>query len=267
MDLKKENTGLGGVSGGRAEKNGTGKLSGKVALITGGTTGIGAATAKRFQAEGAIVIVTGSNTATLQAARENMPGIDVLAADASNVAATKMLVDDVKATHGRIDVLFVNAAISKFNPISMVDEAFFDSLFDINVRGAYFVTKYAIEIMPDGGSIILTSSVSGVVGVPGQTVYGATKAAIRSFGRMFAKELTPRGIRVNTISPGIIDTPGHLKAGYQPGQLAGIAQQIVPLGRMGRPEEVASVALFLACEDASYITGAEIFVDGGLIDL
>jgi NAD(P)-dependent dehydrogenase (short-subunit alcohol dehydrogenase family) len=156
----------------------TGKLSNKIALITGGTTGIRAATATRFQAEGARVIVTGSNPTTLQVAQEKMRGIDVIASEAGDVAATKRLVETVKATHGRIDVLFVNAGISRFKPISMMDEAFFDTQFGINVRGAYFVMKHAIEIMPDGGSIILTSSVSGALGVAGQTVYGATKAAV-----------------------------------------------------------------------------------------
>jgi NAD(P)-dependent dehydrogenase (short-subunit alcohol dehydrogenase family) len=178
--------------------DGTGKLSNKIALITGGTTGIGAATATCFQAEGARVIVTGSNPATLQVARENMPGIEVIASDAGDVAATKTLIENVKATYGRIDVLLVNAGISRINPISMVDQAFFDALFGINVRGAYFVMKHALEIMPDGGSIVLTASISGALGVAGQTVYGATKAAVRSFGRTFARELAPRRIRVNT---------------------------------------------------------------------
>ena len=247
--------------------NGTGKLSDKIALITGGTTGIGAATASCFQAAGARVIITGSNLATIEAAREQMPGIEVMASDAGDVAATKNLIENVKAIYGGIDVLLVNAGISRFNPISMVDEAFFDALFRINVRGAYFVMKHAVEIMPDGGSIILTSSISGALGVAGQTVYGATKAAVRSFGRTFARELAPRRIRVNTISPGPIETPGLAKAGMQPGQMASIAQQIVPLARVGQAEEVASVALFLASEDASYITGAELFVDGGLVEL
>jgi NAD(P)-dependent dehydrogenase (short-subunit alcohol dehydrogenase family) len=256
-----------GAGRGIAKKDGTGKLSNKIALITGGTTGIGAATATRFQAEGARVIVTGSDPTTLQVAREKMPGIEVIASEAGDVAATKRLVENVKATHGRIDVLFVNAGISRFKPISMIDEAFFDTLFGINVRGAYFVMKHAIEIMAKGGSIILTSSVSGALGVAGQTVYGATKAAVRSFGRSFARELAPRGIRVNTISPGPIETPIHAKVGMQPGEMASIAQQFVPLARMGQAKEVASVALFLASEDASYITGGELFVDGGLVEL
>ena len=219
--------------------NGTGKLSDKIALITGGTTGIGAATAACFQAAGARVIITGSNPATIEAAREQMPGIEVMASDAGDVAATKKLIENVKATYGGIDVLLVNAGISRFNPISMVDEAFFDALFRINVRGAYFVMKHAIEIMPDGGSI--------------------TKAAVRSFGRTFARELARQH---NHSRP-----PGLAKAGMQPGQMASIAQQIVPLARVGQAEEVASVALFLASEDTSYITGGELFVDGGLVEL
>jgi NAD(P)-dependent dehydrogenase (short-subunit alcohol dehydrogenase family) len=147
----------------------------------------------------------------------------------------------------------------------MVDEAFFDALFSINVRGAYFVIKHAIEIMPDGGSIVLTSSVSGALGVVGQTVYGATKAAVRSFGRSFARERAPR-IRVNTISPGMIETPLHAEDGKQDEQSAKLAK-FVPLKRLGHAEEFASAALFLASEDASYITGGELFVDGGLVEL
>jgi NAD(P)-dependent dehydrogenase (short-subunit alcohol dehydrogenase family) len=161
MDIGQASAHLSASAGrGIAKMDGTGKLNNKIALITGGTTGIGAATATRFQAEGARVIVTGSDPTTLQVARENMPGIEVIASEASDVAATKRLVETVKATHGRIDVLFVNAGISRFMPISMVDEAFFDTLFGINVRGAHFVMKHAIEIMPDGGSIILTASLS-----------------------------------------------------------------------------------------------------------
>jgi NAD(P)-dependent dehydrogenase (short-subunit alcohol dehydrogenase family) len=267
IDTRQPNTHLSaGASRGIAKMDGASKLSNKIALITGGTTGIGSATAKCFQAEGARVIVTGSDPTTLQVAQETMPGIEVIASDAGDVAATKRLIENVKTTYGHIDVLFVNAGISRFNPISMVDEAFFETLFDINVRGPYFVMKHAIEIMPDGGSIILTSSVSGALGVAGLTVYGATKAAVRSFGRSFARELAPRSIRVNTISPGPIETPIHAKAGMQ-SQIASIAQQFVPLARMGHAEEVASAALFLASEDASYITGAELFVDGGLAEL
>ncbi len=248
----------------------TKKLEDNVALITGGTTGIGAATAKRFQAEGATVIVTGSNPETIAAARENLPGIEVIASDAGDTTATKTLVDVVKARHGRIDVLFVNAGIAKFAPNAMVDEAFFDAQFNINVRGAYFVIKHAASVMPDGGSIILTASIAGVQGRDGMTVYGATKAAVRSFGRSFAAELAPRRIRVNTISPGPIETPIMGKIGLSTEQLAGFAQSVTaqtPLKRFGQPAEVAAAALFFASDESSYTTGAELFVDGGLVEI
>ncbi len=245
------------------------KLQGKIALITGGTTGIGAATARLFQAEGASVIVTGSNPATLDAARTELPGIEAIGSDASDTAATKALIDTVKGKHGRIDVLFVNAGIARFAPSALVDEAFFDAQFDLNVCGAYFAIKYGAEAIPEGGSIILTASVSGVKGQAGGTVYGATKAALRSFGRTFAAELASKGIRVNTISPGPIDTPIFGKAGLTPDQVKGFQSQMIagiPLGRMGHADEVARAALYLAA-DATYTTGAELFVDGGLVDL
>ena len=246
------------------------KLEGKIALITGGTSGIGAATAKRFQSEGATVIVTGSNPKTLDVARHELPGVDVMSSDAGDAAATKVLIDQVHARYGRIDVLFVNAGIAKFSPSASVDEAFFDAQFNINVKGAYFVIKHAAPVMSDGGSIILTSSVSGVLGGGGQTVYGATKAAIRSFGRTFAAELAPRRIRVNTISPGPIETPIFGKVGLTAEQLAGFTETMVatiPLKRVGQPEEIAAAALFFASDESSYTTGAELFVDGGMVDI
>ena len=247
-----------------------GKLDGKIALITGGTTGIGAATAKRFQAEGATVIVTGSNPATLQAARQELAGIEIIGSDAADPAAAKALVDTVVAKHGRIDVLFVNAGIAKFAPSEMVDEALFDLQFNINVRGAFFVIKHAALAVPDGGSIILTASVAGVLGSPGATVYGATKAALRSFGRTFAGELAPRRIRVNTISPGPIETPIFGKVGMTAQQQAEFVKGAAagnPMKRFGQPEEIASVALFFASDDSSYVTGAELFVDGGMTQI
>ncbi len=246
------------------------KLDGKIALITGGTSGIGAATARRFQSEGAKVIVTGSNPKTLEAARHELSGIDVISSDAGDAAATKVLIDQVQSRYGRIDVLFVNAGIAKFSPSADVDEAFFDAQFNINVRGAYFVIKHAAPVITDGGSIILTSSVSGVLGGGGQTVYGATKAAIRSFGRTFAAELAPRRIRVNTISPGPIETPIFGKTGLTAEQLAGFTESLmttIPLKRVGQPQEIAAAALFFASDESSYTTGAELFVDGGMVDI
>ena len=246
------------------------KLEGKVALISGGTSGIGAATARLFRSEGATVVVTGSSERSVAAAKPGLPGIEVLGSDAGDPEATRTLVETVKARHGRIDVLFVNAGIAQFKAIDQVDEAFFDSHFDINVKGAYFLMKHAIPIIPEGGSIVLTASVAGAAGgFPGSSVYGATKATLRSFGRTFAKELLPRGIRVNTVSPGPIVTPILDREGFtaeQKAQFVEGAKTRIPLGRTGTPEEVAAAVLYLAA-DATYTTGAELFVDGGLIDL
>ncbi len=244
-------------------------LADKIALITGGTTGIGAATAKCFQEAGAKVIVTGSNPQTLDAARASMPGIEVVASDAGDPAAAKALIAEVKTRHGRIDVLFVNAGIARFAPIANVDEAFFDAQFDVNVRGAFFLLKYAAPVMSDGGSIILTSSVAALKGGMARSVYAASKAAIRSFGRTFASELAPRNIRVNTISPGPIETPIMGKLGMAPEQVQGVVASMVagvPLGRIGQPDEVAKTALFLASDTSSFITGTELLVDGGMVE-
>ncbi len=246
------------------------KLDGKIALITGGTSGIGAATARLFQSEGATVVVTGSSQASVEAVRAELPGVEAIVSNAGDIVATQALVDAVKAKHGRIDVLFVNAGIAKFAPIDRVEEAFFDSQFDVNVKGAFFLMQHAIPVIPDGGAIILTASVAGAAGgLGGSTIYGATKAALRSFGRTFAKELLPRGIRVNTISPGPIVTPILDKNGFTAAQKDAFiegAKARIPLGRTGTAEEVAVAALYLAA-DATYTTGAELFVDGGLIDL
>lgn len=246
------------------------KLDGKIVLITGGTTGIGAASAKLFQSEGATVVVTGSSERSVAAAKETLPGVEAIVSDAGDPAATKALVEQVTAKHGRIDVLFVNAGIAKFAPIEAVDEAFFDSQFDVNVKGAFFLVQHAVPAIPEGGSIILTASVAGASGgLGGGAVYGATKAALRSLGRTLAKELVPKGIRVNTVSPGPIVTPILDKNGFTAAQKDAFiegAKARIPLGRTGTVEEVAAAALYLAA-DATYTTGAELFVDGGLIDL
>ncbi len=246
------------------------KLDGKIALISGGTSGIGAATARLFQAEGASVIVTGSSPRSVEAARADLPGVEAIVSEAGDVAAIQAMTQDVTARHGRIDILFVNAGIARFAPIGAIDEAFFDAQFDINVKGAFFLIKHALPAIPEGGAIILTASVAGASGgLAGGTIYGATKAALRSLGRTVAKELLPRGIRVNTISPGPIVTPILDREGFSPAQKQAFiegARTRIPLGRTGTAEEVAAAALYLAA-DATYTTGAELFVDGGLIDL
>jgi NAD(P)-dependent dehydrogenase (short-subunit alcohol dehydrogenase family) len=245
------------------------KLEGKIALITGGTTGIGAATAKLFQSEGATVIVTGSNPKTAEAARAELPGIEVIVSNQGDTQAVKALVDQVKAKHGRIDVLFVNAGVAHFAPLEASDEAFFDNQFNINVRGAYFLLKHAAPVIPDGGAIILTASTAASLGGVGMSVYAATKAALRSFGRTLAAELAPRNIRVNTVSPGPIETPIFGKTGLSQEQIDGFiegAKVRVPMKRLGTPEEVAVAALFLAA-DATFVTGGEIIVGGGLVSI
>jgi len=242
------------------------KLENKIVVITGGTSGMGAATAKRFHAEGATVIVTGSNPTSVEASRKAMPEVEAITSDAGNPAATKALVDHVQAKHGRIDVLFVNAGIARVAPLATTDETIFDLLFSVNVRGPYFLLKHAVPIMPDGGSIILTSSIAAVQGMTGLSVYSATKAALSSFGRSLAVELGSRRIRVNTIMPGPINTPIGSKMGLTPEQLAGFGQMIqkMPLGRPGESEEIAAAALYFASDESKFTTGTELRLDGGL---
>jgi NAD(P)-dependent dehydrogenase (short-subunit alcohol dehydrogenase family) len=245
------------------------KLHDKIALITGGTSGIGAATAKLFQAEDATVIVTGSSANTVEAARAELPGLEVVVCDQADTAASKSLINQLKAKHGRIDVLFVNAGIGLPSPFDSVDEESFDRQFNINVRGAFFIIKYAASIMPDHGAIILTASIAASSGMAGLSVYSATKAALRSFGRTLAAELAPRNIRVNTVSPGPIETPIFEKGGMTREQIDGFKDTLtaqVPLKRMGTSEEVAAAALFLAA-DATFVTGTELIVGGGLGDV
>lgn len=248
-----------------------GRLSGKIALITGGTTGIGLATAKLFVAEGATVIVTGRNQETLHQAKKILgPAVDVIAADAADLEQITNLFAQVKERHPCIDALFVNAGVAKFAPAEQVTPEFFDYQFNINVRGVFFTVKEAIPLLSDGGAILLTSSIAGDGGMPTTSVYAATKAAVRSFGRTLAAELAPRRIRVNTVSPGPIATPIFDKLGLSSEQTAGFSSSMTennPLKRFGQPEEVAQAALFLLSDASSYTTGSELLVDGGAGEL
>ncbi len=248
-----------------------GKLDGKIALITGGSTGIGLASAILFQKEGAKVIVTGRNAESITAAQKELgPGALAVASDTSRLADIKGLIAQIKEKFGRVDIVFANAGIAKFQSFADVDEASYDQQFGINVKGLYFTIQAALPLIPKGGSILLTASVVDKKGFPDATVYSATKAAVRSFGRTLATELAPRGIRVNTLSPGPIATPIFDKTGFSEEVVkqmtAGFANSVA-LKRMGEPDEMARAALFLVSDDASFVVGAELFADGGLAEL
>jgi NAD(P)-dependent dehydrogenase (short-subunit alcohol dehydrogenase family) len=233
------------------------KLEGKVAVITGGSAGIGLATAKRFVEEGAFVFITGRRQAELDAAvKEIGPNATAVRADAANLGDLTRLFDTVKAAKGRIDVLYANAGIYEFTPFGTITEDAYDKMFDINVKGVLFTVQQAVPLMNDGGSIILTGSVAGSKGFEAATVYGATKAAIRSFARSWTSDLKARNIRVNVLSPGPVQTPGFDV--FANDDVRNYMKSIVPLGRIGTAEEIAKAALFLASDDSSYVAGTEL---------
>lgn len=248
-----------------------GRLEGKIALITGGTSGIGFATAQLFQQEGAQVIVTGRNPESIADAQQTLgPRALAIASDASNLADTNALMKMVAERFGRLDVLFANAGIAQFAPAEQVDEHFFDRHFDLNVKGLFFTVKESLGLLSNGGAVLLNASVASRKGFAGASIYSATKAAVRSFGRTLAAELAPRRIRVVTISPGPIATPIISKLEMPKEAVDAIAAAWtagVALKRMGRPDEIARLALFLASDEASFITGTEVFADGGLAEL
>ncbi len=244
------------------------RFEGKTVLITGGNSGIGLATAKLFKEEGANVAISGRDQKTLDEAVRTI-GKDTLAvkADVSKLADLDRLFTQVSTKFGKIDALFANAGIAKFAPASDSTEQMFDETFDINVKGLYFTLQKAIPYLNDNAGIVLNSSVVNSRGTPGASVYAATKAAVRSLARTFAAELVGRGIRVNVVSPGPINTPIFGKTGLPQAALDEFATQIkadVPMKRFGTPEEVAEATLFLASSQASYITGVDLNVDGGL---
>jgi NAD(P)-dependent dehydrogenase (short-subunit alcohol dehydrogenase family) len=244
------------------------KLAGKVAVVTGGNSGIGLATAKRFAAEGASVVITGRRQAELDAAVKEIGGNTVgVRGDVSNLADLDRLYETVKQKHGRVDVVFANAGGAEFAPLGSITEEHYDRTFDTNVKGVLFTVQKALPLMPDGGSIILNASIVGVKGLEAFSVYSATKAAVRSFARTWTTDLKARKIRVNVISPGPIETPAIDKLAsteeerkqFRTGLVSG-----VPLGRMGTPDEIAKAAVFLASDDSSFVAGIDLFVDGGL---
>jgi NAD(P)-dependent dehydrogenase (short-subunit alcohol dehydrogenase family) len=240
-------------------------------LVTGGNSGIGLATAKRFAQEGATVFITGRRKEELDnAAREIGPKAIAVQGDVSKLADLDRLYDIIKQKAGRLDVLFANAGGGEFVPLGQITEAHFDKWFGINVKGLLFTVQKALPLMPDGASIILNASIVSQKGMPAFSVYSATKAAVRSFARSWTNDLKERKIRVNALSPGPIDTPAvdglagdEEKSKQFKAQMA--AQ--VPLGRVGQPDEIAKAAVFLASDDSSYVTGIELFVDGGMIQV
>ena len=244
-----------------------GKLEGKIALITGGSSGIGLATAKRFVAEGAYVFITGRREAELAAAVKAVgKNIKALKGDVSNLDDLDRILAVIKQDKGRLDIVFANAGIAKFAALGEITEELYDAIFDINVKGMLFTVQKALPLMPDGAAIILASSVVGSKGLAANSVYAATKAVARSFARTWTTDLKQRRIRVNAISPGSIDTPGlnGLLASSPAGeQRRKMIATVTPLGRLGTADEIAAAAVFLASDDASYVTGTELFVDGG----
>ncbi len=243
------------------------RLEGKVAVVTGGNSGIGLATAKRFQDEGAKVAISGRSRKTLDEAVKSIGnGIVAIQADVSVLADTDRLYAEVAKKLGKIDILFVNAGVGKFAPLADTTEQSYDEQFDINIKGAYFTIQKALPYLNDGASIILNTSVAGSKGMEGASAYSATKAALRSLARTTAAELVGRGIRVNAIAPGPIVTPILGRTGLPQEAIDEFTRNIAernPMKRFGQPEEVASAVAFLASQDASYITGIELNVDGG----
>jgi NAD(P)-dependent dehydrogenase (short-subunit alcohol dehydrogenase family) len=245
----------------------TKRLEGKVAVITGGNSGIGLATAQRFVQEGAYIFITGRRQSEVDNAvnriGKNVTGVQ---GDVTNLADLDRLYETVKQ-QGRIDVLFANAGIAEFAPLGSITESHFDKLFNINVKGLLFTVQKALPLFQDGGSIILTASIGGSKGEEGLSVYGATKAAIRSFARSWTLDLKHRKIRVNAVSPGLIDTPMTRTTDESQKQLNKNFLSTIPLQRMGTPGEIAKAVAFLASDDSSYITGIELFVDGGVAQI
>jgi NAD(P)-dependent dehydrogenase (short-subunit alcohol dehydrogenase family) len=244
-----------------------GKLDGKIALVTGGNSGIGLATAKQFVNEGAYVFITGRREAELTAAVKEI-GRNVIGVqgDVSNLADLDRLFDQIKQEKGKLDIVFANAGVARYAALGAITGEFFDSIFDVNVKGVLFTVQKALPLLPDGASIILNASMVGSKGLPAYSVYSATKAAVRSFARTWTTDLKERRIRVNAVSPGSIDTPGArdllASSGVGEKRKKMIAES-VPLGRLGTPDETAKAVVFLASDDSSYITGTELFVDGG----
>lgn len=240
----------------------------KTVVVFGGNSGIGLATAKAFQAEGARVAITGRNQATLDAVAAET-GMLALRSDIASVADSKAALDRIASAFGPIDILFVNAGVGGFAPVDQVSEAFWDEVHAVNLRGCVFAIQQALPHLRDGGSIVITGSIGSVLALPGNLAYAAAKAGLRAAARIFATELVSRRIRVNMVSPGPTETP-IFKRNATDEEVAAQREMMranVPMKRIAAPEEIASAVLFLASSEASYITGVDLFVDGGAVEL
>jgi NAD(P)-dependent dehydrogenase (short-subunit alcohol dehydrogenase family) len=243
------------------------KLEGKIALITGGNSGIGLATAKQFVNEGAYVFITGRRQSELDAAVKQIgKSVTAVQGDVSNLGDLDRLFAQIKREKGRLDIVFANAGVATYAPFGTITEKHYDSIFNVNVKGLLFTVQKALPLLPDGASIILNASIVASKGFSSNSVYSATKAAVRSFARTWTTDLKDRRIRVNAVSPGPIETPGlnNLLASSGAGEeRLKMLSNNVPLGRLGTPDEIAKAVVFLASDDSSYVTGTELFVDGG----
>jgi NAD(P)-dependent dehydrogenase (short-subunit alcohol dehydrogenase family) len=244
------------------------KLAGKVALVTGGNGGLGLAAAKRFVAEGATVYISGRRQKELDSAvREIGAGVTALQGDVSNLADLDRMFATIREQSGRLDILFANAGIGEFLPLGHITEGHFDRIFDINVKGTVFTVQKALPLMRAGGTIVINGSMVSIKGMPAFSVYAATKAALRSFARTWSVDLKGSGIRINVVSPGTVITPGYKRSGMSDAQIDQIKEGVAataPLGRVGTEDEIASAVVFLASDESSYMTGADLFVDGGV---
>ncbi|MEH2035636.1 SDR family oxidoreductase [Nostoc sp.] len=247
------------------------KLEGKIALVTGGNSGIGLATAKQFVAEGAYVYITGRRQVELDAAVEAIgKNVTAVQSDVSNLADLDRLFATIKQEQGHLDIIFANAGGGQIAPLGAITEEHFDKTFNINVKGLLFTVQKALPLLPEGASIILNASITSIKGTPAFSVYSATKAAVRSFARNWILDLRERKIRVNAISPGVVPTPGYDHLGLNDQQLQEFVDSqasAIPLGRVGKPDEIAKAVVFLASDDSSFVNGIELFVDGGMAQI
>jgi NAD(P)-dependent dehydrogenase (short-subunit alcohol dehydrogenase family) len=247
------------------------RLKNKRALITGGTTGIGLETARQFLSEGARVAITGRNPATLDAARKELGSdVVVIASEASDVAAQKVVAEELRQAFGQVDILVVNAGIAELRPIAQWDEDAFDRSIGVNLKGPFFLVQALLPIFANPASIVLNGSVNAHIGMPNSSVYAATKAALISFAKTFSGELISRGIRVNAVSPGPISTPLYGKLGFSEADLKSVAASIqsqVPAGRFGTASEIARAFVFFAADESAYTVGSELLVDGGMSNI